>query len=175
MDVDGIVVVAGIPGSGKTTLARSLAPELGLPLISKDTIKEALFDSLGTGDIEWSRQLGRAAHVVMYALARDARSAVLESHFWRGVSEDELGGLGRPLVQVYCRCPVDVALDRYRRRAGSPDRHPGHLAEHQSDSMTERWRTEDPEPLNLEGAVIEVLTTTPVDIAGLASRIRLLL
>jgi hypothetical protein len=41
--------------------------------------------------------------------------------------------------------------------------------------MTERWRTEDPEPLNLEGAVIEVLTTTPVDIAGLASRIRLLL
>jgi hypothetical protein len=119
-----------------------LAPELGLPLIAKDTIKES-FDALGTGDLEWSRQLGRAAHVVMYALAREARSAVLESHFWPGMSEAELLGLRRPLVQVYCRCPLEVALDRCHRRAASLDRchrraasldrHPGHLPEHQSD------------------------------------------
>ena len=38
------VVVSGPPGSGKSTLARGLAPELGLPLLSKDRIKEALFD-----------------------------------------------------------------------------------------------------------------------------------
>jgi len=25
--------------------------------VSKDTIKEALFDALGTGDLEWSQQL----------------------------------------------------------------------------------------------------------------------
>jgi predicted kinase len=175
VDLDGIVVVAGIPGSGKTTLARRLAPELGLPLISKDTIKEALFEALGTGDIDWSQKLGRASHVVMYATARDARSAVLESHFWRGISEEELRRLGRPLVQVYCRCPIEIAVDRYRRRAGSPDRHQGHLPEHQSDAATERWRTENPEPLNLDGALLEVVTTAPVDIARLASQVRLLL
>jgi predicted kinase len=42
------VLVAGWPGSGKSTLAAALAPELGLPLLAKDEIKEALMDALGT-------------------------------------------------------------------------------------------------------------------------------
>ena len=37
-----LVVISGAPGSGKTALSRRLAPELKLPLISKDTIKEVL-------------------------------------------------------------------------------------------------------------------------------------
>jgi len=36
------VVVSGPPASGKTTLARTIAPALDLPLIAKDTIKQAL-------------------------------------------------------------------------------------------------------------------------------------
>ena len=42
------VLVGGVPGSGKTTLARQLAPLLGMPLIAKDAIKEALMTALGT-------------------------------------------------------------------------------------------------------------------------------
>lgn len=166
-----LVVVAGIPGSGKTTLARALAPALGMPLIAKDTIKEALFDALGTGDLEWSRRLGRASHVVMYALAAEAGSAVLESHFWPGTSEPDLIALGRPLIQVYCRCPVEIALDRYRRRALSPDRHPGHLPEHQGDAAVAGWVDQEPRPLDLPGPLLEVPTTDPVDVPTLAARI----
>ena len=36
------MVVSGPPASGKTTLSRAIAPVLGLPLIAKDTIKQAL-------------------------------------------------------------------------------------------------------------------------------------
>jgi 2-phosphoglycerate kinase len=40
------VVVSGPPASGKSTLAPVLARELGLPLIAKDTIKDALMSVL---------------------------------------------------------------------------------------------------------------------------------
>ena len=36
------MVVSGIPGSGKTRLARSLAPRLGLPMLDKDYIESSL-------------------------------------------------------------------------------------------------------------------------------------
>jgi predicted kinase len=168
----GFVVVAGVPGSGKTTLARALASDLELPLLSKDTIKEALFDALGTGDLSWSQRLGGASHRVLRALAAEAGAAVLESHFHRGVSEPDLASLGAPMVQVYCRCPLDVAVARYRARAASADRHPGHLPEHQADEVIASWSTVEPEPLALDARLIEVATLEPVDPAPLAREIR---
>jgi predicted kinase len=164
-----VIVVAGLPGSGKTTLARGLAHELHISLVSKDVIKEALFDVLGTGDLDHSQHLGRAAHAVMYALAADLDPVMLESHFWRGVAEPDLSALGRPLIQVHCRCPVEVAVERYRRRVADPTRHPGHLPEHQADAVIARWASSEPQPLDLPGALIEVDTTTAVDVVALAS------
>jgi predicted kinase len=55
------VVVSGPPASGKSTLAPALAGELGLPLVAKDTIKDALMSVLPVPDVEASRQLGRAS------------------------------------------------------------------------------------------------------------------
>ena len=66
------VVVSGPPASGKTTLARAIAPALGLPLVAKDTIKEALMSVLPVPDIETSRAVGRAS---VAALAGRIRAA----------------------------------------------------------------------------------------------------
>jgi predicted kinase len=172
MDEDVVVVVTGIPASGKTTLATALSAQLGWPLISKDVVKEALFDSLGTGDLQWSQQLGRASHVVMYSLAALIPRVILEAHFQRGIAEPELLALNRRIVQVYCRCPVDLAANRYRRRIDDPGRHAGHLAEHQSDGVIERWMNDAPTPLDLPNALlVEVDTIGPVDIGAIATSI----
>ena len=70
------VLVAGPPGSGKTTVSAPLAAELGLPLLAKDAIKEALMDALGRpADVEASRQLGRAlTHRSRYTVCSSAAS-----------------------------------------------------------------------------------------------------
>ncbi len=41
------ILVTGIPAAGKSTMAETLAENLKLPVISKDTIKELLFDCVG--------------------------------------------------------------------------------------------------------------------------------
>ncbi|MGI9604261.1 MAG: AAA family ATPase [Acidimicrobiales bacterium] len=168
--VDLLVVVSGIPGSGKTTLARRLAPALGLPLLAKDTIKEALLDALGSGDLAHSRRLGGASHEVLLAVAAESPQAVLESFFWPGVAEPRLIALGRPLVQVWCRCPLDLAIARYRDRTDDPDRHPGHRPEHQDARATEHWMTAEPRPLDID-PLISVDTDRPVDIDALIADI----
>ncbi|MGA7732343.1 MAG: AAA family ATPase, partial [Chloroflexia bacterium] len=60
-----LIVITGLPGTGKTEMGRYLARELNLPLIYKDGIKETLFDSLGVGDWEWSRKLGSTTYSLM--------------------------------------------------------------------------------------------------------------
>ncbi|MBI3889384.1 AAA family ATPase [Candidatus Saccharibacteria bacterium] len=41
-----MIVIQGAPGSGKTTLAENLSRRLSYPIVSKDTLKEALGESL---------------------------------------------------------------------------------------------------------------------------------
>jgi len=168
-----VVVVSGIPGSGKTTLATRLGAESRLPVLSKHVIKESLMDTLGSGDLEWVSRLSRASHAVLYAVVRALPGdVIIEAHFHRGVAEPHLLALGRPLVQIYCRCPVDVAWARYATRRDDPARHPGHRPEHQDEEATRSWRESTPAPLDLDAPLLDVDTSGPVDVDGLAAELR---
>ncbi len=41
------ILITGIPAAGKSEMARFLGRELGLPVLSKDRIKELLYDTVG--------------------------------------------------------------------------------------------------------------------------------
>jgi gluconate kinase len=124
------VVVSGLPGSGKTTLARHLAPALGLQLIDKDDILEALFESKGIGDAERRRALSRESDVVLQSEATSSSGAVLTS-MWHvpGMAADSgtptrwLLKLSKVVVQVHCACSPEIAATRFMQRK----RHVGHL------------------------------------------------
>lgn len=98
------VVVSGPPGSGKTTVARAIAPALGLPLIAKDTIKQALMTVLPVPDIESSRIVGTASVAALLAVAAEKAGAVLESVCHRSRALAALRCLPGNIVEVFCRC-----------------------------------------------------------------------
>jgi predicted kinase len=164
-----LVLVSGCPGAGKTTLAAPLAAELGFALLSKDRIKETLHDGLGApaADLAWSRRLGAAAMELLWALAADAPSVVLEANF-RPRSAYERGRIGalsaRP-VEVNCVCPPELAARRYAERAASS--HPVHVV----TSLSAEFLAEFDRPLGI-GDVIAVDTTGPVDVAAVADKVR---
>ena len=76
------VVVSGLPASGKSTLARRLAPSLSLPLLDKDDILEALFASRGVGDAVWRAKLSRSADDTFARVAPTLGAGLLVS-WWR--------------------------------------------------------------------------------------------
>lgn len=158
------VVVTGLPGSGKTTLAGPIASCLNVPLIAKDHIKELLADHLGLGPL--ADQYGKAAAQVMYGLAAKAPEVVLESFFWPGLSEPELLALERPLVQVHCRCAPELALKRFERRLRDGNRHPVHHTMDDWDRFSVGGGL-----LDLPGVRIDVDTTGAIDVDDVADRV----
>jgi predicted kinase len=119
-----MVLVTGPPAAGKTTLAGPLAAALGLPLIGKALIKEALFDALGTGDRAWSRRLGAASFEVLYAVAGALPAVVLDANLGPEAGP-RLRAPDADLIEVFCRCPPEEVERRFAARA--PRRHPGHV------------------------------------------------
>src|SRR3989442_1170409 len=49
-----LVLVNGLPGTGKTTVARKISDHFHWPCFSKDVFKELIFDGLGWSDKAWS-------------------------------------------------------------------------------------------------------------------------
>jgi hypothetical protein len=159
------VLVSGLPGSGKSTLAPRLAAELGLPVFSKDPIKEALWDALGPGDRAWSKQLGGAAASALLALVRSSPGAVVD-HF---VHTDQLTDWVQlpGIVEVRCACAPELARERYARRV----RHPCHFDEVQRGDAFDSWIAEDASRPPV-GPRLDVDTSGAVDVASIASWVR---
>jgi predicted kinase len=175
VDVPLLVVVTGMPSSGKTTIAESLAERLRLPLIAKDDLKESLFESLGAGDVAWSSRLGNAAYNLIFELASRILAAhvsmIVEANFFVDQATRFTSLPRHRLVQIHCDAPLEVLLDRYAAR----ERHPGHHDDEKIDQLAARYERGAHAPLPVPGELIRLETREPVEFDELADRLRSLL
>jgi len=139
-----LVIVGGAPATGKTTLAHEIGRSLGLPVITKDDIKEALAAPFETGDRDWSRQLGVAAYSVMFTVAErvlvGGHGLVLESNFRRGISDAPLRALAALAPTVVIVCRTADARQRFAERAAH-----GRHRVHVDSAVLEEWSGDDAE------------------------------
>ena len=126
------VFVNGVPASGKSTVARAVSAAMNWPLLTLDTVKEAFFAHLGTGDRDYNRLLGKASYQAMFALIKDfPDKSVTVIDAWFGFQPVEVlqshiahAGLGR-IAEIWCHAPASVVGARYEARLAA--RHAGHL------------------------------------------------
>ena len=123
----------------------------------------------GAGELAWSQRLGAASMELLWALAADAPAVVLEANFWPDDDRHQrkIRELAAHPVEVYCACPLPVALERYAARQAS--RHAAHAEAHRpvSPEAWARWAR----PVGV-GELVTVDTSAPVDIAALAAEVR---
>jgi len=160
-----LVIVSGAPGAGKSTLARALSAWLGLPLLDRDALKEAIGDDLGTpADVAASQRMGLAAYRILFLIATRILGAgsgvVIESNFRRGLAEDEL----RPLVEladtrlVHCTAASETIQRRYAERHQRGERHPVHLDVDRAPALADDLASGRFEPLDLDVPTMVVRT-----------------
>jgi len=123
-----LVLVAGAPATGKTTLADLLARYLHLPVLHRDHISNAVADVFDPGDPILRRVLIPASFRVFYALMDDlldAGGVVAETNFQGKAAATDLlprCERSRPVL-IHCTTSWDVSFARFRKRFAEGDRH----------------------------------------------------
>lgn len=152
-----LILVSGMPASGKSTLAEQLAAELHIPFFTKDGIKELLFDAeeVDTSELdeETSERLGAQAITVLYHIAQhilDAGgSALLEANFRAKLTRTQIEPFRSLAIvrQVACQLPMDTIVERFEERQDGDDRHPVHTAVDDVQQLVEDLERKDYSPI----------------------------
>jgi predicted kinase len=183
MEKPVLIIVNGLPGSGKTTLAKQLAHDLSLPIFSRDGIYETLVDAFAGDKHE---ALGSASFSLLYYVVGSVIAAgqalIIEGFFGRpDLRTAELVRLQShhdfEPFQILCKADGAVLIERFLARASSSSRHAGHSDLEWLEQNKARLVQGRLLPLTLGGQLVEIDTTSPerYDYDGLLRRVRAVL
>jgi hypothetical protein len=143
-------------------VAEELARRLKVPFASKDTFKEAMYETLGSGeDVE--ERIDAAALAILFRVVEahlDAGvSVTAESNFdartdvgpFRSFAEEH----DAEILQIHVGGETEALVEKFVRRATSGKRHPGHRdTPADADELRDKLESGLWEPLDLPGRLV---------------------
>ena len=131
-----LIILAGMPASGKTTFVKKLSKALSYPVLEKDAIKEELFDVIGFRNYSQKRLMDTAATAVLLrcadALLESGQSLIMVNNF-RKDAEMQVEALLKkhscPCLFIFFGGDGDVFYQRYVERDNRGERHLGHVVQ----------------------------------------------
>jgi len=133
-----LIIVNGIPATGKTTTSHKLAADLDMACVSKDEIKEFLADRLSVRTLDDSRRIGALSFQMLFLLMESTLShgedIIVECPFYYEKDQPKvqqiLANTNARCIEVYCITDPEVRKERFLNRANSSERHPSHMDTH---------------------------------------------
>lgn len=162
-----VVIVTGPPASGKSSVARRIAAQFNLPWVSKDGIKETLFDALHWRNRRGGSLLSDATQALLFHFAgillAAQRPFLLESNFRPRRDGEAFRRLAerypfRPF-QVHCDAPADLLVHRFLSRWQAGRRHPGHADYLTAQDVAQDIRAGEFGPLDVGGRLVHLDTS----------------
>lgn len=128
-----LIIIAGMPATGKSTVAGKLGKALGMPILEKDDIKEEMFDTIGYADLTQKRALDAAATNILLrnaeTLLKSGVSLILVNNFDSAMAptvQSMIDRCGCRCVTVFLNGDPEVLYQRYVERDKKNSRHLGH-------------------------------------------------
>lgn len=138
-----LIIVAGMPATGKTTLAKKLAAALGIPMLEKDEIKEEMYKTQGYGGLGDRAAADVVSNAILLRctenILRSGTSLLIVNNFDKDMIPQVQGlidGVGCKCMLIFLDGDPDVLHARYVERDATHSRHPVH----------ELWDTYPPKP-----------------------------
>jgi predicted kinase len=177
-----LILILGLPATGKTTLAKKISEELALPLLIKDDLKVVLFDVYGWKDREESMKAGTASYKIMdYVIEEQLRcgnSLIVEGTFNPVYDDAKFKSWQEKYnvryAQIYCYADAGTIRRRFSERAAADSRHVSHIEGEGGLQNLENHIQRGINPLGVEGTFIKVDSTdfSKVDEVGIVERLR---
>jgi predicted NBD/HSP70 family sugar kinase len=127
-----VILVNGIPASGKSRLAVELSAHSGWLQLSLDGIKNPFLQRLENVDRPFNRVLGQASYQVIWEIiagAPDGSTFIVDAWFGfqpKEVLQDYLQRAGvTQVLEIWCQIDADLAALRFSSRLS--ERLPGHV------------------------------------------------
>lgn len=155
-----LIVLIGLPGSGKTTLARWLGSHAEVAVVSRDVIRGAMFPRCSY-TVEEKRAAYEAMKAAVALTLRQGKTACTDGiTFASQEDRDDMtqiaASAGTPVLWVWCDVPIDVARQRVAHDTVTvfADRSPALVSE-----VASRFAAVDGDALRLD-------MTEPVAVVG---------